>query len=109
MDLVFKALADETRRSILDVLRAKDGLTLSELEDQLAKDGLKMTRFGVMKHLKVLEAASLVVPVRKGRFKYLYLNALPLQEVLNRWVEPMIQKPMAKAALLLKNKLEGEK
>lgn len=106
MDTIFKALSDETRRSLLDILHERDGQTLTELEQQLGKK-TKMTRFGVMKHLKVLEDASLVVTRRSGRFKYHYLNAVPLQQVIDRWIEPLIQKPMARAALDLKAKLEG--
>jgi uncharacterized protein YndB with AHSA1/START domain/DNA-binding transcriptional ArsR family regulator len=102
MDTVFKALADNTRRQLLDMLREHDGQTLSELEQQLG-----MTRFGVMKHLKVLEDASLVVTRRSGRFKYHYLNAVPLQQVIDRWIEPLVQKPLARAALDLKAQLEG--
>ncbi len=102
MDAIFKALGDETRRRLLDMLRERDGQTLSELEGALG-----MTRFGVMKHLKVLEAASLVVTKRSGRFKHHYLNVLPLQEVIDRWVEPLTQKPMARAVLDFKAGLEG--
>ena len=101
--MIFKALSDETRRSLLDSLRQKDGQTLTELEQ-----GLGMTRFGVMKHLKVLEEASLVVTRRDGRFKHHYLNAVPLQEILDRWIEPFRQKPLAQFALDLKNRLENE-
>ena len=108
MDAIFKALSDETRRSLVDCLSRKDGQTLSELEKALADEGVEMTRFGVMKHLKVLEAASLVVPRKQGRFKYHYLNVVPLQQIMDRWIEPLTQKPMAKAALALKSKLEGE-
>lgn len=101
MDAVFKALSDPTRRQLLDTLRDKGGLTLTELED-----GLGMTRFGVMKHLKVLEGANLVVTRRDGRFKYHYLNALPIQEVADRWMAPY-GKPLARFALDIKNSLEG--
>lgn len=101
MDAVFKALSDPTRRALLDSLRDRGGQTLTELES-----GLGMTRFGVMKHLKVLEEASLVVTRRSGRFKYHYLNALPLQEVADRWMAPYA-KPLARFALDLKNSLEG--
>ena len=101
MDDVFKALADPTRRQLLDTLRDRGGLTLTELEQ-----GLGMTRFGVMKHLKVLEAANLVVTRRDGRFKYHYLNALPIQEVADRWMAPY-GKPLARFALDLKHALEG--
>lgn len=101
MDAVFKALSDPTRRQLLDTLRDRGGLTLTELEE-----GLGMTRFGVMKHLRVLEAANLVVTRRDGRFKYHYLNALPIQEVADRWMAPY-GKPLARFALNLKNVLES--
>jgi uncharacterized protein YndB with AHSA1/START domain/DNA-binding transcriptional ArsR family regulator len=102
MDLVFKALADETRRLLLDRLRQRDGQTLTELEASMG-----MTRFGVMKHLRVLEAASLVTTRRSGRFKYHYLNAAPLQSLVDRWIEPVTQQPMTRALLDLKTALEG--
>ncbi|MEP1208746.1 MAG: helix-turn-helix domain-containing protein [Rhizobiaceae bacterium] len=108
MDAIFKALADETRRLILDVLRLRDGQTLQELEASLAGQGVEMTRFGVMKHLKVLEAASLVISRKQGRFKHHHLNVVPLQEVIDRWIEPLTQKPLARATLDLKAKLEGK-
>ena len=101
MDAVFKALADPTRRALLDSLRDKGGQTLTELEA-----GLGMTRFGVMKHLKVLEDANLVVTRKAGRFKHHYLNALPLQAVADRWMAPY-GKPLARFALDLKHTLEG--
>jgi DNA-binding transcriptional ArsR family regulator/uncharacterized protein YndB with AHSA1/START domain len=101
VDAVFKALADPTRRQLLDTLRDRGGLTLTELEQ-----GLGMTRFGVMKHLKVLEEAHLVVTRRDGRFKYHYLNALPIQEVADRWMATYA-KPLARFALNLKNALEN--
>ncbi|WP_425092088.1 ArsR/SmtB family transcription factor [Tropicimonas sp. S265A] len=102
MDAIFKALNDPTRRALLDSLRQKDGQSLQELEDTV-----EMTRFGVMKHLKLLEEAGLVVPVKKGRFKYHYLNAVPLQEVIDRWIDPFLAKPAARGVLNLKSKLEG--
>ncbi len=102
MDAIFKALNDPARRALLDSLRAKDGQTLSELEEQL-----DMTRFGVMKHLKVLEDANLIIPRKVGRFKYHYLNALPLQEVVDRWVASFLQ-PQARALTDLKAKLERD-
>lgn len=102
MDAIFKALNDPARRTLLDSLRKKDGQTLSELEKHLA-----MTRFGAMKHLKVLEDAHLVVTRKEGRFKYHYLNAIPLQEVIDRWIEPLLAKPAAKAVIGLKARLEG--
>lgn len=102
MDAIFKALNDPTRREILDRLRVDDGQTLQQLEA-----GMEMTRFGVMKHLKVLEEAQLLVTRRKGRFKFHYLNALPLQEVIDRWIEPLLAKPAARAVIDLKSRLEG--
>jgi DNA-binding transcriptional ArsR family regulator/uncharacterized protein YndB with AHSA1/START domain len=102
MDMIFKALNDPARRALLDSLRRRDGQTLGELEEQF-----DMTRFGVMKHLKVLEEAHLIVTRRQGRFKYHYLNALPLQEMLDRWVAPFLQ-PQARALSDLKSRLERE-
>lgn len=102
MDAIFKALNDPARRDILDSLRAKDGQTLSDLEVQF-----EMTRFGVMKHLGVLEEAQLITTKKVGRFKHHYLNALPLQEVIDRWIEPLLAKPAARGLLDLKAKLEG--
>jgi len=102
VDAIFKALSDPTRRQLLDTLRDRGGLSLTELEQ-----GLGMTRFGVMKHLKVLEEANLVLTRRDGRVKYHYLNALPIQEVADRWMAPYA-KPLARFALNLKNALESE-
>lgn len=101
MDDVFKALADPARRTLLDALRQRDGQTLQELTELL-----EMTRFGVMKHLGVLEDSGLVVTHKKGRFKYHYLNAVPLQQTIDRWIEPMRAKPAARAVLNLKQSLE---
>ncbi|MEM9715654.1 MAG: metalloregulator ArsR/SmtB family transcription factor [Pseudomonadota bacterium] len=101
MDRIFKALNDPTRRDLLDALRDKDGQTLSELEERL-----EMTRFGVMKHLKMLEEAHLITTRKSGRFKYHYLNAVPLQEVIDRWIEPLLHKQTARAVLNLKTVLE---
>ena len=81
MDAVFKALADPTRRSLLDELFKQDGQTLSALEQRLP-----MTRFGVMKHLKVLEQAGLVTTKRRGREKLHFLNPVPIRLVHDRWV-----------------------
>ena len=101
MDAIFKALNDPARRALLDSLRRKDGQSLTELEEQLA-----MSRFGVMKHLKVLEDAHLVISRKSGRFKYHYLNPLPLQEVIDRWIDPFL-KPQAEALSALKTQLES--
>ena len=81
MDDVFRALADPTRRSLLDELFREDGQTLSALEGRLP-----MTRFGVMKHLKLLEEAGLVVTRRRGREKLHFLNAVPIRLIHDRWV-----------------------
>ena len=81
-DLVFKALADTSRRFLLDLLRKRDGQTLSELEWEL-----EMTRFGVMKHLKLLEEAGLVITRREGREKLHFLNAVPIRQIHDRWID----------------------
>jgi DNA-binding transcriptional ArsR family regulator len=80
-DRVFKALADQTRRYLLDRLHERDGRTLTELESEL-----EMTRFGVMKHLKVLEDAGLVVTRRSGREKLHFLNPVPIRLIHDRWI-----------------------
>jgi DNA-binding transcriptional ArsR family regulator/uncharacterized protein YndB with AHSA1/START domain len=82
VDAVFKALADPTRRSLLDALRRRDGQTLTELEQRLA-----MSRFGVMKHLRILESAGLVVTRRRGREKLHFLNAVPIRLIHDRWID----------------------
>jgi DNA-binding transcriptional ArsR family regulator len=81
IDEVFKALADPSRRKLLDALHEQDGQTLSALEGKLP-----MSRFGVMKHLKVLEEAGLVTTQKRGREKLHFLNAVPIQEIQDRWV-----------------------
>ena len=103
MDAVFKALADPTRRSLLDQLFQEDGQTLSALEARLP-----MTRFGVMKHLKVLEEAGLVVTRRRGREKLHFLNAVPIRLVHDRWVSKYAE-PWAAGLSDLKTTLEGER
>ncbi|WP_415403648.1 ArsR/SmtB family transcription factor [Tateyamaria sp. SN3-11] len=103
MDTLFKALADPARRTLLDSLRDTDGQTLQDLAGQL-----DMTRFGVMKHLGVLEEAGLITTKKVGRFKHHYLNALPLQQAIDRWIEPLLVKPAARAVLDLKAQLEGD-
>jgi DNA-binding transcriptional ArsR family regulator len=102
MDAIFKALNDPARRAILDALRAKDGQTLTELEARF-----EITRFGVMKHLKVLEDAHLVITHRAGRFKHHYINAVPLQEVTDRWIEPLLARPAVRDLIALKRQLEA--
>lgn len=107
VDVIFKALGDVTRRQLLDELHREDGQTLGSLEAAMTKH-VTMTRFGIMKHLKVLEEASLVVTRKSGRYKHHYLNAVPLQEVIDRWIEPLIIKPAARGMLDLKAQLEKE-
>ena len=100
MDDVFKALADSTRRSLLDELFEQDGQTLSALEQRLP-----MTRFGVMKHLKVLEEAGLVVTKKRGREKLHFLNPVPIRLVHDRWVSKYAE-PWAATLTGLKRSLE---
>ena len=100
MDDVFRALADPTRRSLLDELFKEDGQTLTALEERLP-----MTRFGVMKHLKVLEEANLVVTKRRGREKLHFLNPVPIRLVHDRWVSKYAE-PWAATLTGLKRTLE---
>src|SRR6266849_4497687 len=100
MDAVFRALADPTRRSLLDELFREDGQTLHALEARLP-----MTRFGVMKHLKQLEEAGLVVTKRRGREKLHFLNPVPIRLVHDRWVSKYAE-PWAAALSGLKDTLE---
>jgi len=102
-DLVFKALADTTRRFLLDLLFARDGQTLTELEQEL-----EMTRFGVMKHLRVLEQARLVVTRRSGREKLHFLNAVPIRLVHDRWIDKYTAHQVS-ALVDLKTELEDKK
>jgi DNA-binding transcriptional ArsR family regulator len=99
-DRVFKALADATRRHLLDRLFERDGRTLTELESEL-----EMTRFGVMKHLKVLEEAGLVVYRRSGREKLHYLNPVPIRLIHDRWIDKYAER-YAAALADLKTQLE---
>src|SRR5918995_3681465 len=101
MDAVFKALADPTRRSLLDELFKQDGQTLSALQGELP-----MTRFGVMKHLRVLEEAGLVITKRRGREKLHFLNPVPIRLVHDRWVSKYAE-PWAAALSGLKREMEG--
>jgi DNA-binding transcriptional ArsR family regulator len=100
-DLVFKALADPTRRRLLDLLFARDGRTLSELEAEVTE----MTRFGVMKHLRLLEEADLVITRRSGREKLHYLNPVPIQQIHDRWINKYTEHRAA-ALVDLKTQLE---
>ena len=99
-DLLFKALADPSRRKLLDLLHAHDGRTLSELCKHL-----DMTRQGATQHLDLLEAANLVATVRHGREKLHFLNPIPLQEIYERWIAKF-EKPRLKALAALKQRLE---
>src|SRR6186997_3709669 len=103
MDKAFKALADPTRRSLLDELFREDGQTLSALEGRLP-----MTRIGVMKHLRVLEDAGLVVTKRRGREKLHFLNPVPIRLVHDRWVSKYTE-PWAAQLTELKRNLEEDK
>jgi DNA-binding transcriptional ArsR family regulator len=99
-DRVFKAMADPTRRLLLDRLFERDGRTLTELESEL-----DMTRFGVMKHLRLLEEAGLVVTRRSGREKLHYLNPVPIRLVHDRWIDKYTERRVT-ALLDLKAGLE---
>jgi DNA-binding transcriptional ArsR family regulator len=99
-DRVFKALADPTRRHLLDRLFERDGRTLTELESEL-----EMTRFGVMKHLRVLEEANLVVSRKEGREKRHFLNPVPIRLVHDRWIDKFSEHRVA-ALADLKHELE---
>ena len=101
-DRVFKALADPTRRFLLDLLFRRDGRTLTELESEL-----EMTRFGVAKHLKVLEEADLVVVRRSGREKLHFLNPVPIRLIHDRWIDKYTERQVT-ALVDLKNALEDE-
>jgi DNA-binding transcriptional ArsR family regulator len=103
MDAVFKALADPTRRVLLDRLYAKNGQTLSELCDQLG-----MTRQAVTQHLALLEQAQLVVTVRHGREKLHYLNPMPIHEIYQRWIRKY-ERHRLEALSELKRRLEETK
>jgi DNA-binding transcriptional ArsR family regulator len=100
-DRVFKALADPTRRLLLDRLFVRDGRTLTELESEV-----DMTRFGVMKHLKVLEEAGLVVTRRSGREKLHFLNPVPIRLVHDRWIDKYTEHHVT-ALVDLKHELEN--
>ncbi len=100
-DLIFKALADPTRRFLLDMLFRRDGRTLTELESEL-----EMTRFGVMKHLKVLEEAGLVVTQKSGREKLHFLNPVPIRLIHDRWIDKYTERRVG-ALADLKSELEG--
>ena len=99
-DLVFRALADPTRRHLLDLLFEEDGRTLTALESQI-----DMTRFGVMKHLRILEEAGLVTTRRDGREKLHFLNVVPIRLVHDRWIDKYTERQVS-ALADLKQRLE---
>jgi DNA-binding transcriptional ArsR family regulator len=101
-DAVFKALADPTRRFLLDLLFKRDGRTLTELEREL-----EMTRFGVMKHLRVLERAGVVVTRWAGREKLHFLNPVPIRLIHDRWIDKYTEHRVS-ALVTLKNDLEAK-
>ena len=101
-DAVFKALADPTRRFLLDLLFKRDGRTLTELESEL-----EMTRFGVMKHLRVLERARVVVTRKSGREKLHFLNPVPIRLIHDRWIDKYTERRVS-ALLALKGELEAK-
>jgi len=105
MDEVFKALADVSRRELLDRLRAENGQTLNELCARLAG----MTRQAVSKHLAILEAANLVVAVRRGREKLHYLNPMPIHEIAERWIGKFERSRLDALSTLKKQLESGEK
>jgi len=100
-DLVFRALADPTRRFLLDLLFEREGRTLSELEARV-----EMTRFGVMKHLRLLEQAGLVVTRRSGREKLHFLNPVPIRLIHDRWIDKYTERRVS-ALSDLKTELEA--
>ena len=102
-DRVFKALGDPTRRFLLDLLFQGDGRTLTELESEL-----EMTRFGVAKHLRVLEDAGLVVVRRRGREKLHFLNPVPIRLIHDRWIDKYAERQVS-ALSELKTRLEGRR
>jgi DNA-binding transcriptional ArsR family regulator len=101
-DAVFRALADPTRRHLLDRLYERDGRTLGELEQDLA-----MTRFGVMKHLRVLEDAGLITSRKSGREKLHFLNPVPIRLIHDRWIDKFTERRVS-ALADLKHQLETE-
>jgi DNA-binding transcriptional ArsR family regulator len=107
MDLVFRALADESRRALLDSLSAKSAQTLSELCSGLSQEGGTMTRQAVSKHLAILEEANLVATVKRGREKLHYLNPVPIAEIANRWIRKF-ERTRVDALVDLKKRLESE-
>jgi DNA-binding transcriptional ArsR family regulator len=108
MDEVFRALADGSRRELLDLLHARNGQTLNELCERLAETGASMTRQAVSKHLIILEGANLVATVRRGREKLHYLNPVPIHEIAERWIGKY-ERHRLSALAELKRGLEAKK
>jgi len=108
MDEVFRALADGSRRELLDRLHARNGQTLNELCERLAETGESMTRQAVSKHLAILEGANLVATVRRGREKLHYLNPVPIHEIAERWIGKY-ERHRLSALAELKRGLEAKK
>ena len=102
VDEVFKALADPTRRLLLDLLFTRDGQTLTELEA-----ACEMTRYGVMKHLRVLEDAGMVITRRSGREKLHFLNPVPIRLIHDRWIDKYTERQVS-ALVELKHRLEAD-
>lgn len=106
-DLVFKALADPVRRLLLDALFRRDGRSLGELES-VVNEHVEMTRFGVAKHLKLLEQADLVVARKRGREKLHHLNPVPIQQIHHRWIGKYTERAgLASVLLGMKEQLEA--
>jgi len=103
VDMVFKAMADASRRRLLDLLHAEEGQTLGALAA-----GLDMTRQAVSQHLAILEGANLIATVRRGREKLHYLNPVPIHEVHARWIAKF-ERPRLDALAALKQRLEGDR
>ena len=108
MDAVFRALADGSRRELLDRLRAENGQTLGELCARLAKSGVSMTRQAVSKHLAILEEANLVATLKRGREKLHYLNPVPIHDIGERWISKFERSRLQALSELKKNLEAGE-
>lgn len=107
-DLVFKAMADPIRRLLMDALFERDGRTLGELE-AVVNERTEMTRFGVAKHLRLLEQANLVSTRKQGREKLHFLNAVPIQQIHERWIGKYAERAGIASVLLgMKHTLENE-
>ena len=102
-NLVFRALADPTRRFLLDLLFEREDRTLTDLESHV-----DMTRIGVMKHLRLLEEAGLVVTRRSGREKHHFLNPIPIRQIHDRWIDKYTERQVS-ALAQLKTNLEAKK